>query len=126
MIKELREIDFEEKPNIIQNLGNNKYYYIYDIEERLKKVKNFDTEEIEEKTYFYGVVVKMYNKPTYNECVKSIIRLYFSQDEEFDLINSYNKAILSNDLSNKAIEEYQEYLDLLDEIKSKVKKDFNF
>ena len=126
MIKELREIDFEEKPNIIQNLGNNKYYYIYDIEERLKKVKNFDTEEIEEKTYFYGVVVKMYNKPTYNECVKSIIRLYFSKDEEFDLINSYNKAILSNDLSNKAIEEYQEYLDLLDEIKSKVKKDFNF
>lgn len=126
MIKELRKIDFEEKPNIIQNLGNNKYYYIYDIEEKSRKIKNFDTEEIEEKTYFYGVVVKMYNKPTYSECVKSIIRLYFSQDEEFDLINSYNKAILSNDLSNKAIEEYQEYLDLLDEIKSKVKKDFNF
>lgn len=126
MIKKLTKIDFEHKPDIIQNLGNNKYYYVYDIETKLKKIINHETNEVEEKTYFYGVVVKMYNKPTYNECVKSIIRLYFSQDEEFDLINSYNKAILSNDLSNKMIEEYQEYLDLLDEIKSKVKKDFNF
>lgn len=69
--------------------------------------------------------VALQDKPNYANCVQAVIRKYISLDNEFDLINSYNryKLGLSNDSST--ITEYEEYLKLVDQIKVNVKADFN-
>ena len=65
----------------------------------------------------------MYGKPTYKKCVELIIREYVTQSQEFDLINSANKALMQKLDSSTDLTKYQEYLNLVEEIKTKIAND---
>lgn len=108
------------KPDKFMNLGNNYYYYNYDIKSEVVTV-HYGDEDVEETQYNF-VQVKLYGKPDYERCVKAVIRAYVDANSEFDLINSYNSYQLDIDNANS---EYEEYLQLMKDIKENVKKDFN-
>lgn len=123
----MNKITSEHKPNITEDLGTGWYYYNYNIQPT--EYDDFDYSEDEPKVKkvngYTWLQVRINGVPTYKECVETIIREYISQTEEFDLINSANKDILANNLDSNNIKEYKEYLQLVDEIKANVKKDFN-
>lgn len=108
------------KPDPIEQLGNNTYYYNYNItsEQRVNQ-------DGEEETVYSFVQVHLSGAPNYKDCIKNIIREYVSQTEEFDLINSYNKVQLTGQENSEDVKKYTDYIELLDEIKANVKKDFN-
>lgn len=108
------------RPNAIERLGNNTYYYNYNITSEQKT-----NQDGEEETIYNFIQVQLAGVPNYKDCIKNIIREYVSQTEEFDLINSYNKIQITGEKSSEDIRKYADYINLLDEIKAKVKKDFN-
>lgn len=108
------------KPSKIESLNNGIYYYNYDITEYTEEVQQEDGTTSEETKYSF-VQVRITGIPTYEKCVKAIIRAYISSDDEFNLINSYNSYQLDIDVSNV---EYEDYLSLVQEIKEKVGTDF--
>ena len=113
-------IKSEIKPNTIESLGNNIWYYNYDIEVEDIYTVNSQGEEIISPGYSYASV-RIQGKPTYEKCVKALIREYIDANSELDLINSYNSYQLNVNQENS---EYEQYLQLIKEIKEKVRKDF--
>ena len=110
-------------PQTIQKLGNGTYYYNYDIKEISVEVLDLDN-TIKEKTYYIFIQVLLNGQPNYKDCVKAIIRRFLTVDEEFDLINSYNSYSENLTSDSEVINEYKEYLNILKQIKAKVKEDF--
>lgn len=108
------------KPNAIEQLGNNTYYYNYNItsQQRINR-------DGEEETIYNFIQVHLSGIPDYKNCIRNIIREYVSQTEEFDLINTYNKMQITGEENSEDIKKYTDYINLLDEIKTNVKKDFN-
>ena len=89
-------------PNIIEDLGNGKWYYNYDINSEIVQVPenrmgidNENSNLMVEETQYNFIQIKMYGKPTYKKCVELIIREYITQSQEFDLINSANKSLMA-------------------------------
>ena len=107
----------------IQKLGNGTYYYNYDIKEISVEVLDLDN-TIKEKTYYSFIQVLLNGQPNYKDCVKAIVRRFLTVDEEFDLINSYNSYSENLISDSEVINEYKEYLNILKQIKAKVKEDF--
>ena len=101
------------KPNTLIDLENGYWFYNYDIKQ--EEMKNIPG------SCYSFIAVKIEGEPTYKKCVLGVLRKYVSQDEEFDFINSYNFYQMGGDMT----EDYESYLNLLKEIKSNVKKDFN-
>ena len=108
------------KPNIIERLGNNTYYYNYNITS--EQITNQDGEG---ETIYNFIQVHLTGIPDYKDCIKNVIRKYVSQEEEFDLINSYNKVQITGEKNSEDVKKYTDYINLLNEIKTNVKKDFN-
>lgn len=122
---EPRRIQANTYPQMIQKLGNGSYYYNYDIQEVEVEVSKEGSElgtEIE--TQYSFIQVYLTGQPNYKDCVKAIIRAFIKIDEEFDLINSYNSYTQQLSSDESVVEEYNEYLTLLSQIKTKVKEDF--
>jgi hypothetical protein len=112
-------------PSSMEDLGNGNWYYNYDIQsEEVERPSFEDNESSTTETEYNYIQIKLPNRPTYKECVESIIREFITQSQEFDLINSANKSILAGDTNSDAVVKYQEYLTKVEEIKSKIKKDF--
>ena len=123
-MKEPRRIYSNEVPNIIEDLNSGNWYYNYDVQSEEIEVHSIeDKEAVEKKTLYNYIQLKVSGKPTYKKCVEMLIREYISQSEEFDLINSANKAILLGDTSSNDVVKYKEYLSKVEEIKEKVAKD---
>lgn len=118
MLNVTRLITKEPLP-MLQFLGDGSYYYNYDITKDTKEIENKDED------VYSCVQVRIYGTPNAKDCIKHVIRAYISQEEEFDLINSANKAIYTSDENSEALTKYIEYLDLVSDIKTKVKNDFN-
>lgn len=121
---EPRRIQANTYPQTIQKLGNGSYYN-YDIQEVEVEVSKEGSElgtEIE--TQYSFIQVYLTGQPNYKDCVKAIIRAFIKIDEEFDLINSYNSYTQQLSSDESVVEEYNEYLTLLSQIKTKVKEDF--
>lgn len=108
------------KPNVIERLGNNTYYYNYNITEEQRTNRNGEQE-----TIYNFIQVHLTGIPDYKDCIKNVIRKYVSQEEEFDLINSYNKIQITGEKNSEDVKKYTDYINLLNEIKNNVKKDFN-
>lgn len=115
---EKRIIKSEEQPNIIEYLNDGSYYYNYNPQMNIVEKQNEDGETVESTEYSY-VQVHLYGIPNYKDITKAVIRCHISEDEEFDMINTYNKAILFEEEVN--IDSYKKYLELLNEIKVNVK-----
>ena len=108
------------KPKAIEQLGNNTYYYNYNINSQQKINENG-----EEETIYNFIQVHLTGIPDYKDCSRNIIREYVSYEEEFDLINSYNKVQITGEKNSEDVKKYTDYINLLNEIKTNVKKDFN-
>jgi hypothetical protein len=112
-------------PTTIENLGNGNWYYNYDIKSEKVELPLQEGETVPKEEIRYNYIqIKLSDKPEYKKCVELLIREFITQTQEFDLINSANKAILANDLTNQDIVKYKEYLTKIEEIKNNVKKDF--
>lgn len=122
MIKANRTI-YPSKPKSITRLNNGSYIYNYDIREDVIEVPTFEGDITEERTVYSAINVTLNGYPSYKDCVKAIIRKFVTVDEEFDLINSGNKAAMGISNSESDTEKYQDYLNLLSTIKAKVKED---
>lgn len=113
-----------EQPIIINRLGNNNYIYTYVI-----KTGNEDVVDIEgkpeNKPYWLCTWVKLAGLPNYSDCAKSIIRNYYTLEEEFKFINVASKMQLDMLISDEEFSEYKEYLETVSIIKDKVRSDFN-
>lgn len=112
-------------PNIFIMLGDGTYYYNYDIQSNEITVIDPKTKETSVKTIFSFITVMLRGIPEYKYLVQAVIRAYLTQNEEFDLINSYNKAIALGQTEGKDITDYKGYLTLIDTIKTNIKKDLN-
>jgi len=111
------------RPAIIEPLGNGAYYYNYNVVER----KETDPETGEEKTVYDYDQVKVWDKPTYEKLVKTVIREEIDETKEFSYVNDYNAAVLGiiSDEAKKAeaVKSYKEYLQFVVDVKAMVKRD---
>lgn len=110
------------RPEVIQRLGNNTYYYNYDIKDSVVDKEDQTTGDTIQETEWSFIQVHLHGTPDYKQCVRAIIRSYVDQDEEFDLINSANSIRMG--LSTDVNDDYSQYLRLVANIKENVKKDF--
>lgn len=109
-----------EKPNKTESLGNGFWYYNFDIQQEEIEGINSKGEQQIQNGYSY-IPIRISGQPTYEKCVKAVIQEYIDTTQELDLINSYNSYQLNiNDNNSK----YEEYLQLVKEIKEKIRKDF--
>lgn len=115
---EITRIKTTIKPEKVESLGNGIWYYNYDIKESIEP-----GQEGQDETVYDFVQVRISGTPDYDKCAKAIIRAYVNSDSEFDLMNSFNAYQLG--ITDSAGEDYEKYLQLLQEIKEKVGKDFN-
>lgn len=108
-----------------------KWYYNYDIQKDLMTYTEIvppekEDEEpkikTEERECYSFIQVTIHDKLDYSNCVKAVLKHFVDTDAELDLINSYNAYQLGiQDLSD----DYYNYLELVNKIKEKVRKDFN-
>lgn len=115
---EITRIKTTIKPEKVESLGNGIWYYNYDIKESIEP-----GQEGQDETVYDFVQVRISGTPDYDKCTKAIIRAYVNSDSEFNLMNSFNAYQLG--ITDSAGEDYEKYLQLLQEIKEKVGKDFN-
>lgn len=120
-----RRIQADTKPEAFETLGDGTYYYNYDVQEVQVEDTDPETQELVTKTKYSFIQVLLRGVPEYKALVQAIIREYVTQNQEFDLINSYNKAIAAGETEGKDITNYKEYLEIIDSIKAGVKKDLN-
>ena len=123
-MKEPVRIRTNVSPKTIQKLGNGTYYYHFDIQSEEVEVHDMEQESRIETQYNF-IQVLLSGQPNYNDCVKAIVRSYLTIDEEFDLINSYNSYVQNLTDDSSIVDEYKDYLNLLTQIKTKVKEDFS-
>lgn len=122
---EPNRIQMDVYPQTIQKLGNGTYYYNYDIREVEAEVEILDEKDSTKfETQYNFIQVLLNGQPNYKDCVRAIIRSFITIDEEFDLINSYNSYSENLTSDSEVINEYKEYLNILKQIKAKVKEDF--
>lgn len=72
------------KPETIVRLSDGTFYYNYNITE-----KQIETEDGLQTIYEF-IQVQLRGIPTYTKCVQAIIREYYTEDQEFDCINTQN------------------------------------
>lgn len=118
-----------DKPDTVISLGNGNYYYNHNIQSEVVKTldMNDPTKEVEETRYSY-ILVRMNSKPSYAKCVEAVIRKYVTASEEFDYLNTAKRielGLITGSEAEKELLKYKGYLALVDEIKEKVKQDFN-
>lgn len=122
---EPKRIESTVVPQKFVNLGNGNWYYNYDIKSEVVEVPRMgDEEETITETRWNYIQIKLGSKPEYKKCVETLIREYITQSQEFDLINSANRVLLNVGTERMVPSKYLEYLDLVDEIKAKVRADF--
>lgn len=122
---EPKRVESNVTPQKFVNLGNGNWYYNYDIKSEVVSVTRMSNEEeIITETRWNYIQIKLGSEPEYKKCVETLIREYITQSQEFDLINTANRALLNVGTEKVVPSEYLEYLDLVDEIKTKVKADF--
>lgn len=122
---EPKRVEMNVQPNSIEKLGNGTYYYNYDITSKEVDVTDPETEEVTQETRWTYIQVHLHGQPDHKECIKAIIRQYVDQDEEVDLINSFNSIVLGLSDNQTDRQKYLDYLTLVGEIKTKVRADFN-
>lgn len=110
------------RPDIIQDLGNGSFHYNYNIVE--EKVAD---EEVGEKTVYNFDTVQVWEKPTYENLTRAVIRNEVDENEEFSLINDYYAAQLGLETDSarkaKAVTEYKDQLSRVIAIKTMVRAD---
>ena len=119
---EPKRIETNQKPNVIEYLGNNTYYYNYDIQSNTVCVSHEDGTSTDEQRWNF-IQIHLSGVPEYKTCAKTIIRQYIDEESEFSFINDFNAYQLGIIKDSKAYSDYIDYIKLISEIKEKVKAD---
>lgn len=116
-----------DRPPILQDLGNGSWHYNYNITEVEIQPEPMAEQEGEQapaarKAYDYDTV-EVWGRPDYDKCVKAVLRSRLDETEEFSLINKYNAFVLglSTDETDKT--EYEAYLSEVIAVKAMVRAD---
>lgn len=116
-----------DRPPILQDLGNGSWHYNYNITEvEIQSEPMAETEDEQEpaarKAYDYDTV-EIWGRPDYDKCVKAVLRSRRDETEEFSLINKYNAFVLGllTDETDKT--EYEAYLSEVIAVKAMVRAD---
>lgn len=116
-----------DRPPILQDLGNGSWHYNYNITEVEVQPEVMAETENEQapaarKAYDYDTV-EVWGRPDYDKCVKAVLRSRRDETEEFSLINKYNAFVigLSTDEADK--EEYEAFLSEVMAVKAMVRND---
>lgn len=104
-------------------MGGGRYYYNFHIEEVERKEQGPDGVQESRRCFDYESVL-IAGTPTYRKVVEARIRDRYTATQEFDLINSYNAAVIAGDDASPEIENYKAYLSELKIIKAEVAQDF--
>lgn len=115
----------EIKPDVLQHLGNNNYYYNYDIKEDSKIQNDLESGEDKEIKGYSFIQVYIKGTPDFNKCYNGIIRQYITELGELTLINNYNAHINSIKINNEIVQQYIDYINLCSVISKNVSKDLN-
>lgn len=107
-------------PSNFIKYSNSSFLYIFNIEEYEQesideKIKGYKYEWVEVHSQFNG-------KESYGDIVKALIRYYYSEEDEFEIINDYNAYIFGSE-GAEAVDTYKDYIAHRDSIKLQVKKD---
>jgi len=113
------------KPEPIQILDENAYYYHYNITEETVTIVNPDTQEETQETLWKYIQIYIESKPDYRKTIKAVKRKYFSEEEELELLTRYNAFKLGIEHDPSVCEAYELYCIKVTEITDVVKKDFN-
>lgn len=116
-----------DRPPILQNLGNGSWHYNYNITEVEVQPEPMAETEVEQaqaarKAYDYDTV-EVWGRPDYDKCVKAVLRSRRDETEEFSLINKYNAFVLGLSTDEADKEEYEAYLTEVMAIKAMVRND---
>ena len=107
-------------PDAITNLKDGTFYFNFNI----TVVEREDMDGNKDNVYKFNYI-HITGNPSYALCVRSIIRAFISESEEFDIINSYNRYSLGLTQDKENLDKYIEYLHKVEDIKEVVKQAFN-
>lgn len=108
---------YDMMPSNTEAVGNGDYFFRWDIQEEIIE----RDPEMGDITQYSCYEVTVSGEPTYDKCVRAIIRANYSEDQELAMINkfnSYNNGIIED---NTIIEEYKNYLSFVAQTKEQVK-----
>lgn len=113
----------EEKPKIIEDLGNNYYYYNYNIRS-IDTLETNDKGESVSKIKYEYTPYKIYGKPTFAKCLKAVVNHNFTAEERMDMYETFSQYNLG--IIDEYDESYENYLNKLDNIKNQIGKDLGY
>jgi hypothetical protein len=108
----------DDRPPILQDLGDGSWYYNYNIQEIRKTDENG-----EEKTVFECETVHIWANPDYETLANAVIAEHYSPAEETALINKYNAFTLKLSINATDKENYETYLKRVSGLKAMIKAD---
>lgn len=116
-----------DRPPILQDLGNGSWHYNYNIAEVEVRPEPMAVAEGEQaptarKAYDYDTV-EVWGRPDYDKCVKAVLRSRRDETEEFSLINKYNAFVLGLSTDEADKEEYEAFLSEVMAVKAMVRND---
>ena len=126
---------YDNKPSILEAVGNGSYKYRFDITENIPETvatlsDDSDAQEVEQRTQWQCQEVTVWSPVTSNKITEAVITDYLGDSNyEQKLINEYNAAQLglygskTGEEAKKHIAAYTEYLDTRAALKAKVDTD---
>ena len=126
---------YDNKPSVLEAVGNGSYKYRFDIIEKTTETvttlsDDSNAQEVEQRTQWQCQEVTVWSPVTSNKITEAVITDYLGDSNyEQKLINEYNAAKLglydanTHDEAQKHIDKYTEYLNTRIKLKTQVNAD---
>lgn len=119
---------YDVKPQALEAVGNGNHLYRWDIqeEERLSEIVQEQSDEPIEpgkRVQYSCCEATIIGTPTYDKCVKAVIRDKYTAEQEMALVNKYNSYQNSVTIDSAGVDEYNDYLKYIFNAKMVVKRD---
>lgn len=109
------------RPETFINLGNGSWQYNFNVREIQVPVEN-GTEGETRTAYEYESVI-VWGYPTFDKCVKAVLRERRDETQEFNLVNRYNAFVLGVSEDEADRNDYIAYLREVKDVKTQVERD---
>lgn len=109
------------RPETFINLGNGSWQYNFNVREIQVPVEN-GTEGETRTAYEYESVI-VWGYPTFDKCVKAVLRERRDETQEFNLVNRYNAFVLGVSEDEADRNDYIAYLREVKDVKAQVERD---
>lgn len=110
------------QPKVIEKDNDGSFLYRYNIKPEMKIPEG---EEEEKQVGFSCCEIRVWEHPTKPVLKKAIIRSVIDETAEFDLVNSYNKDLMGIKKDAKAIADYTEYLQFIEDVDAMLVNDLS-